>query len=66
MSDAELYLELTSLPDNLKQEVVDFIAFLKNKIKPAEKKQRQLGTMKGKIIIHKNFDDPVPGFEEYQ
>ena len=66
MSDAQLYKELSSLPDSLKQEVADFIAFLKQKAQPKEKKQRILGLAKGKIVIKDNFDDPIPGFEEYQ
>jgi len=66
MTDAQLYKELSSLPDSLKQEVADFIAFLKQKVQPKEKKQRTLGLAKGKIVIKDSFDDPIPGFEEYQ
>lgn len=65
MTDQQLYKELTSLPDFLKQEVADFIAFLKRKTHAKESKLRPLGLAKGKIIIKDNFDDPVPGFEEY-
>ncbi len=65
MTDAQLYKELITLPDSLKKEVVDFISFLKEK-KQRETKKRTLGLAKGKIIIRKNFDDPIPGFEEYQ
>ena len=65
MTDAQLYQELSSLPDSLKKEVVDFIAFLKQKKDPKQKK-RILGLAKGKIVIKDNFDDPIPGFEEYQ
>ena len=31
MSNAMLYAEISSLPDNLKSEVADFVAFLKQK-----------------------------------
>jgi hypothetical protein len=66
MTDQQLYKELSSLPDSLKQEVVDFIAFLKQKAHPKENKLRPLGLARGKIIIKDNFDDPIPGIEEYQ
>jgi len=66
MTNAQLYKELSSLPDSLKQEVGDFIAFLKQKVQPKEEKKRPLGLAKGKIIIKDTFDDPIPGFEAYQ
>ncbi len=65
MTDLQLYNELSSLPENLKQEVVDFIAFLKQKVQPGEKRSRPLGLAKGKITIKDNFDDPIPGMEAY-
>ena len=33
-------------------------------VSPQEK--RPLGLAKSKIIIKDNFDEPIPGFEEYQ
>ncbi len=65
MTDAQIYKELSSLPDSLKQEAADFISFLKQKVQPKDNKKRQLGLAKGKIVIKENFDDPIPGFEEY-
>ena len=65
MTDAQLYKELSTLPDTLKQEVAKFIANLKQKATIEKKKTRPLGLMRGKIVIHKNFDDLIPGFEEY-
>jgi len=64
MTDAQVYNDLISLPDSLKQEAIDFISFLKQKTKLKQKK-RPLGLAKGKIVIKENFDDPIPGFEEY-
>jgi len=29
------------------------------------RKVPQFGRMKGRITIHDNFDDPIPGFEDY-
>ncbi len=66
MTDLQLYRELTSLPESLKQEAAKFIALLKQKAQSEQKKVRPLGLAKGKIIIKPNFDDPIPGLEEYQ
>ncbi len=65
MTDAQLYKDLINLPESLKKEAADFIAFLKQKSGPANKK-RPLGLAKGRIVIKDNFDDPVPGMEKYQ
>ena len=66
MTDTQLYQELSSLPESLKQEVADFIAFLKQRTFIKDKKTRPLGLAKGKIIIKNNFDDPIPGIDDYQ
>jgi hypothetical protein len=39
MKDTQLDREFSSLLENLKQEVADFIAFLKNKVQLREKKR---------------------------
>jgi hypothetical protein len=42
MTDLHLYIELSTLPDNLKKEVQDFIEFLKSKSqkeKPVKKRK---------------------------
>ncbi len=66
MTDAQLFKELVSLPETMKQEAADFIARLKKKIPAKEATKRPLGLAKGKIVIKDNFDDPIPGFEPYQ
>ena len=66
MTDAQLYKELSSLPDILKQQVADFIAFLKAKNPATPGKSRPLGLAKGKIVIKENFDDSITDFEAYQ
>ncbi|MBL7718353.1 MAG: DUF2281 domain-containing protein [Flavipsychrobacter sp.] len=66
MTDAQLFKEISSLPETLKQQVADFIAFLKKKREPSHKKERQLGLAKGKIIIKDSFDDPIADFDAYQ
>ena len=67
MADTQLYTKLSGLSDQMKLEVENFIDYLryKSKIKKAARK-RISGKAKGRIIINDNFDDPIPGFEEYQ
>jgi hypothetical protein len=66
MSDLELYIKLTSLPENLKKEIGDFADFLTSKLKregaPAP---RKAGLAKGLIKMKDDFDDPLEDFAEY-
>lgn len=66
MTDAQLFKEFSSLPDILKQQVADFIAFLKQKKASGNAKERPLGLAKGKIVIMDGFDEPLRDFEGYQ
>jgi hypothetical protein len=63
MNKLLIYKKFSSLPENLKQEVIHFIDFLLNKNNPAPK--RKFGSAKGKIKMHKNFDDPLEDFKDY-
>ncbi|TAH22137.1 MAG: DUF2281 domain-containing protein [Cytophagales bacterium] len=62
------------LPQNLKQEVLDFIYFLLAKYdiqvptKPEEptKRHSYFGNAKGEVIMHDNFDEPLEEFAEYR
>ncbi len=68
MTDLSLYTKISSLPDYLKSEVVDFIDFLetkRKKEKPETKKDRVFGYAKGKITLKPDFDDPIDDFKEY-
>lgn len=67
MSDVQLYTKLSNLPSSLKSEVADFIDFLvyKSKSKKNKAKPRVAGKAKGLIVMKSNFDDPLPGFEDY-
>jgi len=48
MSDLDLYNSIIALPENLKEEVSDFVEFLKQKAeKNAPKKERLYGYAKG-------------------
>ncbi len=58
MSDLELYIKLTSLPENLKKEVGDFAEFLKSKLKTEKKaapRKRKPGTLWQRVFV------PLPG-----
>jgi hypothetical protein len=68
MTDLRLYTKITSLPDSLKSEVVDFIDKLKRKKKLAFRKSRKdriFGYAKDSIIIKSGFDDPIEEFNGY-
>jgi hypothetical protein len=66
MTDLQLYTELSSLPNEMKKEVQDFIEFLKIKSKKQKiNKQRQFGSAKGFFIIQENFDEPLEDFKDY-
>lgn len=67
MTDIQLYTKLSSLPTNLKNEVADFIDFMKYKSdkKSFRIKKRLAGQAKGLISMKDNFDDPIEGFKEY-
>lgn len=65
MSDIEIYREILTLPDDLKKQVSDFIAFLKSKNSANPKKQRRAGLAKGLIKMSDDFDEPLDDFKEY-
>ncbi len=68
MTNTGLKLEINSLPKELRAEVADFVAFLKNKTKTNSKaisKSREFGFAKGKIILSKDFDKSLDEFKEY-
>jgi hypothetical protein len=57
---------IDSLPENLKQEVAEFVAELsQKKRKKVAKKKRALGSLKGKIKLSKDFDEPLEDFAPY-
>ena len=60
MTDVQLYLQISALPENLKNEVVDFIEILKKKRhRKPEIKERQFGCGKGFFIVKPGFDEPL-------
>lgn len=66
MDSFKLYTDFTSLPANLKKQVLDFIESLKTrerKQKPVN--QRKFGAAKGFFKMDSSFDEPLDDFKEY-
>jgi hypothetical protein len=66
MTNTSLKIEINSLPKSLRDEVADFVAFLKakNRTSPAVK-YREFGFAKGKIQLSDDFDEPLDTFKDY-
>lgn len=69
MTDIQLYKEIESLPDDLKKQALDFVTFLKQKAKSSsnkkQPKERKAGSLKGKIMMSDDFDEPLEDFKDY-
>lgn len=66
MTNTSLKLEINSLPKDLRQEVADFVEFLKNKSGTKSKlRMREFGFAKGKIKLSADFDEPLEEFKNY-
>jgi len=68
MTDLKLYTKISSLPDSLKSEVIDFLDFISAKRRRKSKrvkKGRTFGYAKDSIVIKPGFDDPLDEFKEY-
>ena len=66
MSEVQLYLKLNQLTPKLKKELNDFIDTLLKKQKKNQKKKTPVyGSLKGKIKMSKDFDEPLDDFKEY-
>jgi Protein of unknown function (DUF2281) len=64
MTDWQLYLQIHSLPPNLKKEVSDFVEFLKQKSK-GEPKERKFGYAKNLFKMAPDFDEPLEDFKNW-
>ena len=66
MSDVQLHSRIDSLPEDLKKQVADFVAFLETKSYATKKKKdRKFGYAKGFFKMADNFDDPLDDFKDY-
>ncbi len=66
MTDLQLYIQINSLPKDLKIEVYDFVEFLRQKLKSKKNiKERKFGYAKGFFKMKPDFDEPLQDFKEY-
>lgn len=73
MTNEQVLLEnYQMLSDNLKQEVLDFVEFLKqkqnvknNQPKQTKERERKFGGAKGMFVMTEAFDEPLEDFAEY-
>lgn len=66
MTNTSLKIEINSMPKALREEVSDFVQFLKLKHKTKSKlKAREFGFAKGKITLSADFDKPLKDFHNY-
>jgi len=67
MNNHDLFLDINSLPQDIKKEVMDFIEFLKNKNPKKIKamKERKFGYAKGFFKMAPDFDEPLEDINEY-
>jgi hypothetical protein len=66
MTNTSLKIEINTLPKDLRQQVADFIEFLKKKSKTKSNlKVREFGFAKGKIELSSDFDEPLNEFKNY-
>lgn len=69
MDNIFLYSKLSTLPENMKAEVADFIDFLISKAKKEkvikEMPKPKFGSGKGLFKMSNDFDEPLEDFNEY-
>ena len=69
MATAHNYIQLSSLPEDIRQQVLDFIEFLMRR-KPdgdpqGTRKAPVPGLAKGMVTVPDDFDAPLDDFKEY-
>lgn len=66
MDNTILFKKITSLPEDLKKQVEDFVDALTKKHKNTSKKSGpKFGSGKGMFVMHPGFDEPLEDFKEY-
>jgi len=66
MTNLQLYDQISSLPANLRQDVLDFVESLKAKaVASRPLKPREFGAAKGFFKMREDFDEPLDDFKEY-
>lgn len=69
MLDNNILYEINQLPDNLKQEALHYIIYLRKEylqsINKSKNDKRIFGRVKGKYILSPDFDEPLDDFKDY-
>ena len=76
MKEQQIMLQLQQLPNDLQQEVLDFIGFLLAKyklvestqpspLKPVNGNKPSFGCGTVKVVLAPDFDEPLDDFKEY-
>ena len=67
MNDIDIYIKVATLPDDLKNQVGNFVDYLKSTTqhKAQAKPPRKAGLAKGLIQMKEDFDEPLDDFKEY-
>ena len=66
MTNIQLFMQINSLPQDLVNEVADFIEFIIFRKKSSKAKHKRVfGYAKDSIIIKPGFDEPMEDFKEY-
>ncbi len=68
MSDADLFLKISSIPEDVRKQVLELIDRLMKDRSPKPKPplpKRKLGLLKGKIKISDDFDAPLDDMKDY-
>jgi len=69
MATAHNYTQLSSLPEDVRQQVLDFIEFLMQRKEdgdPQKKRKTPVpGLAKGMVTVPDDFDAPLDDFKEY-
>lgn len=60
MQTQRLMQEIAVLPPELQKQVSDFVIFLRTQQQKQSLKKRTVGEYQDKIIIHEDFDKPLP------
>lgn len=69
MAAAHNYTQLSSLPEDVRKQVLDFIEFLMRRKEGGEPQQKPKtpipGLAKGMVTVPADFDAPLDDFKEY-
>ncbi len=73
MATHDPYIQLDSLPEEVRKKVLDFIASLmeqweqkeKSPSEPKPRKRMIAGLAEGKVIVPDDFNEPLDDFKEY-